>query len=127
MYLRLLKHKIFQSVPEDPTLLAIVRHVRVFGKVRKVAFELSALCFSDLIEAAGILVGRCLFARPHGAISYSNGRKKPKYAVAQVVSLHPHRGNFRLPFHYQTYGGSALYYINYLTLIVYHLSNRQRL
>ena len=63
-----------QLVPEDPTLLAIVRPVRVFGKVRKVAFELSILCFSDFIEAAGILEGRYLFTRPHDAISYSNGQ-----------------------------------------------------
>jgi len=64
----------FQSVPEDSTLLAIVHRVHVFGKVRKVAFELPVLCFSDLIEVAGILEGWCLFARSHGAISYSNGQ-----------------------------------------------------
>ena len=64
----------FQSVPEDPKLLAIVRRVCVYGKVQNVAFELSFFCFSDLIEAAGILEVRCLFKRPHGAISYSNGR-----------------------------------------------------
>jgi hypothetical protein len=77
MYLRLLKHKnliFFHSVPEDSTLLAIVRRVLVFGKVRKVAFELPVLCFSDLIDVAGILEGWCLFTRPHDAISYSNGQ-----------------------------------------------------
>lgn len=71
-------------------------------EVGEVAFELSFLCFSDLKEAAGILEGRCLFTRPHDAIYYSNGRKNPKSAMVQAVSLETHRGDFSQSRHYQT-------------------------